>query len=1070
MSPARLVRRRARHRAPITRLHLEALEDRCLLSAAFATLDQADALGALTGTVAVVVSVAPAAESAQVNWYSFTLAQPATVTLSARPGFGQRGPVLSLYNSDTNDTSDLFDPFGPRLVAQAQGGAGSAATITRPLAAGTYYLAVSGAGNLFFNPFLADSGYPGAPSSYRLTLAEAALPASPTDGPVVLTATPGAGDQLASSPLVLRLDLNTALDSTTVLQGQDVTLTYNPTGQFGDAADQVVPLNSVNYSAVADEVQLFPIDALAPGYYRVFLGGDSSGGQPVLLGANEVPLGSNAAHPAGQDFTLTFHVTGVEGAAGANAPADDTFATAHALGNVTTAGLVQVAGAVGDDPAYDPNNPDPNLANAAADVDMYHFQITGSGNYALTAEAFAGRIGSPLLPALSLFKVDPATGSYTVVGVNGGTLNGQLATNGSLPLFNDPVLYAGLTAGDYYLAVSSNGNDPDPNIGLAPGANGVFDPTVTHSGSAGFSTGNYVLNLFVQPANAPPHVTGSTLAPNEQFGAPPPTFTVQFSEPVNLPQLLFQAGQQTNTTNIPAVYIKGSDGVRYYPRMVSYDAATNQASFLMLDAVPNGPAELHLSGPGGLTDLAGQPLIGTPNAVGDYIVPFTVNGPARGSAGNPLLWYGGQPTDTLASPQALGTLFPHDLQKGVTVKRTAQRAATDTADYYQFQVLQGREYVLTLSGTNLPAGALPSLFDASGHAISGVPQGKGGIKYTLNAGTYVVLVGGWTSAKAASVTYTLRLGLTGAPENPPPLTAGPAPAIRLQFADAAPPAVSTGVPTPPPTGGNPTTNPPPPVVTTPPMQQTPTGTTTPPGVVSAGPALGPVEDGNVSPAVEVVRLTQVALAAPPTAAPVGLSAAGLDVSAGILLVRVADNVGVRGEAGTDGAAPADRVFVQSQAPTGLQQLARLVLVGVTSAQEPADDVAPPVDLVAAPAADAADEQPASPVVTPAPPPGATVRGMPSSPLDTLFAMNPLLNRLGAPAAGGAAGTALGVGGLLARPALNSAGGDEGRPGGWLDTAAWVSACAALALASWGLVAPALRRRPDETEETAALLN
>jgi hypothetical protein len=94
--------------------------------------------------------------------------------------------------------------------------------------------------------------------------------------------------------------------------------------------------------------------------------------------------------------------------------------------------------------------------------------------------------------------------------------------------------------------------------------------------------------------------------------------------------------------------------------------------------------------------------------------------------------------------------------------------------------------------------------------------------------------------------------------------------------------------------------------------------------------------------------------------------------------------------------------------------------------------------------------------------------MPSSPLDALFALNPLLNRLGSPAAGGAAVPAsVGLGGFLA--GVTGAGGDEGRRHGWLDAAAWVSACAALALASWGVVSPALRRRPDEADETASLL-
>jgi hypothetical protein len=1099
MSPTRPSRRRAHRRATTTtRLFLEPLEDRCLLSAlvppANATIDQARSLGALVRPVAIAGNLgATPDQAAQVDWYSFTLAQPALVTLSAHAATGQAGPVLSLYNNDTSDSADQFDPLGHRLLAQAQGTAGAAATITQPLAAGTYFVAVSGAGNRYFNPFLADSGYPGAPASYTLNLSEAPLSLAPTAGPVVLTATPSAGGQFTRSPLVLRLDLSAGLDPSTVLQAQDVRLTFNPTGAFGGPADQDVPLSNVNYSAQANELQILPVDALAPGYYRVFLGGNTKGGQPVLLGTNKAPLGSNTAHPSGQDLTLTFQITGVEGTPGVAAPADDTFATAHPLGDVTTAGLVQAAGTIGADPAYDPNNTDPNLANPGADVDMYHFQVSGTGNYALTAEAFAGRIGSPLLPALTLFKVDPATGNYQVVGVNAGTLNGQEATNGKLPLFNDPVLFAGLTAGDYYLAVSGTGNDPDPALGAAPGVNGVFDPTVTHSGSNGFWTGDYVLNLFVQPATAPPQVVTATFTTGAQLAGPPTNFVVQFSAPVNLPQLLFLAGEQNNSTTVAQVYIKGSDGVRYFPRMVSYDAATNRASFLMLDALPNGPAEMHLSGPGGLTDLAGQPLVGSPSATGDYIVPFTVNGPARGSPGNPLLWYGGQANDTAAAPQVLGVLYPNEFQKGVVVKRTAQKGATDTADYYQFQVLQGREYVMTLSGTGLPANALPSL-TAAGHPITGVPQGKGGIKYTLDPGTYVVHVGGWSSAKAATVTYTLRFGLTGAPENPPPLTIGPAPAIRVQFADSTSTGDGSGGSsgggsggtTTPPAGGGTTT---PPTsggtsggttggtTTLPTQVNVPSGTVVPAAgnttLANIGP--GPAGPGEATPAVEVVRLSPVAVAAAP-ATPAGPSAKALDVSAGILLVRVTDSVGVRGEVAADAPLPSDRVLVQAQPTSALQQLARMALVGATTVQEGGDDDQPPApELAGGPAVpETTPEQAApAPAVTLTPvPPAVVVRGMPAhSPLDTLFAMNPLLNRLGAPSAGGAGTpTALGLGGLLASGPGSDTGADEARSHGWLNAVAWVSACAALALATWGVTNPALRRRPDEVEETASLLN
>ena len=143
--------------------------------------------------------------------------------------------------------------------------------------------------------------------------------------------------------------------------------------------------------------------------------------------------------------------------------------------------------------------------------------------------------------------------------------------------------------------------------------------------------------------------------------------------------------------------------------MISYNAATNLAVFMMLDALPNGPAELHLSGAGplGIADLAGGALVPSPGKGSDYVVAFTVNGPAQGSAGNPLLWTDKEPNNSAASAQVLGVLFPDELQQGVVLKRTAGASATDTGDYYQFQVLQQRDYLMTLSGSGLPAKAPP---------------------------------------------------------------------------------------------------------------------------------------------------------------------------------------------------------------------------------------------------------------------------------------------------------------------------------------------------------------------------
>src|SRR5262249_57199299 len=120
---------------------------------------------------------------------------------------------------------------------------------------------------------------------------------------------------------------------------------------------------------------------------------------------------------------------GTEGGSGPPAVVDDTAATARELGDVTGAGLVQAAGTIGDDPAYDPANFDnPLLANPAADVDLYHFHISGPGRQTVVAEVFAGRLGSPLDPALSLFWLGP-DGRLHLLASNNNTNNDSLAGN-----------------------------------------------------------------------------------------------------------------------------------------------------------------------------------------------------------------------------------------------------------------------------------------------------------------------------------------------------------------------------------------------------------------------------------------------------------------------------------------------------------------------------------------------------------------------------------------------------------------------------------------------------------------
>ncbi len=94
------------------------------------------------------------------------------------------------------------------------------------------------------------------------------------------------------------------LDPNTIVPGQTVQLLENTDGQLGDGSGTPVALASVNFSAAADELQLFPLAPLGPGNYVVQLSGDSSTDPAVLADPDGIPLGEDAQHPAGADESI----------------------------------------------------------------------------------------------------------------------------------------------------------------------------------------------------------------------------------------------------------------------------------------------------------------------------------------------------------------------------------------------------------------------------------------------------------------------------------------------------------------------------------------------------------------------------------------------------------------------------------------------------------------------------------------------------------------------------------------------------------------------------------------------
>src|SRR5262249_61419039 len=82
--------------------------------------------------------------------------------------------------------------------------------------------------------------------------------------------------------------------------------------------------------------------------------GDSTqNGGTLVANAAGQPVGQNALNANGADYTATFQVNGIAEVVGATTT-DDTLATAQQLGDITAAGIVQIQGAIGNDPT-DPN-------------------------------------------------------------------------------------------------------------------------------------------------------------------------------------------------------------------------------------------------------------------------------------------------------------------------------------------------------------------------------------------------------------------------------------------------------------------------------------------------------------------------------------------------------------------------------------------------------------------------------------------------------------------------------------------------------------------------------------------
>ena len=110
-------------------------------------------------------------------------------------------------------------------------------------------------------------------------------------------------------------------------------------------------------------------------------------------------------------------------------------------------------------------------------------------------------------------------------------------------------------------------------------------------------------------------------------------------------------------------------------------------------------------------------------------------------------------------------------------------------DYYQFQVLQNKNYSLVLNGlngANLPQGVGLSFYDMPGFTTKSPLATGNPIQYQFDPGTYVVGVSGWTPDLAGTIAYQLGIGIQGSMEDPPPLSIGATPVLQIRLASNPP--------------------------------------------------------------------------------------------------------------------------------------------------------------------------------------------------------------------------------------------------------------------------------------------
>ena len=227
--------------------------------------------------------------------------------------------------------------------------------------------------------------------------------------------------------------------------------------------------------------------------------------------------------------------------------------------------------------------------NVPSAVDLYKITVTPGQLWELGVSISTKNIDSPLFTTLSLFD---SNGNLLAESNSGLGLPNDL---------NDPYLFAGVTptpqSDTYYIGVSGYGN-------TAYGTNG-YNPVTGTPGTQGTSQpgGPFELSVTVRPHDGATQLVGFSLGHEDPLDPSPTSLTLTFSAPINVSSIFVPDKQET------ALDVVDSTGQVWPITAESYQPDDAQLTLIFDQALPAGQYSLIVPASGGLTDLAGEPVV-----------------------------------------------------------------------------------------------------------------------------------------------------------------------------------------------------------------------------------------------------------------------------------------------------------------------------------------------------------------------------------------------------------------------------------------------------------------------------